>query len=234
VTTIITPTKADGATSVSTAMTEVPPGQTATPESLAAMAAGTNLNGVFLADLLSAFLAHEQCGVHLYRVVAGATQNPILKNRYNAFLAQTEQHVTILETLISRLGGNPCYVSPSARLVHSLNTHILGGVVLAAGSADILPREMAMLEAVLLAETKDHADWAFLAALVNDLDASPVRDALQDAVDRVEPEEDEHVEWARNTWTRMNTMQVHSTAAMKVADFSEKAFASIKNALSGS
>src|SRR5205823_11962091 len=37
---------------------------------------------VVFADLLGAVLAHEQCGMHLYRAVAGATQNPVLKSRY--------------------------------------------------------------------------------------------------------------------------------------------------------
>src|SRR5215207_5335050 len=166
--TTITPTKDDGALSVSVEMTEVPPEQTATTEMLEAFAPGSGFNGRFFADLLSAFLAHEQCGVHLYRTVAGATQNPVLKSRYAEFLAQTEQHVRVLEELIMALGGDPYYVSPSARLVHSMNAHLMMGVVLAAGSADVLDREMAMLEAVVLAETKDHADWSFLSTLVQE------------------------------------------------------------------
>src|SRR3954469_17731307 len=101
--TIITPTKDDGALSVPVEMTEVPPEQTATPEMLESFAPGSGFNGKFFADLLSAFLAHEQCGVHLYRAVAGATQNPVLKSRYTEFLGQTEQHVRILEELITEL-----------------------------------------------------------------------------------------------------------------------------------
>src|SRR5207249_2838314 len=120
-------------------------------------AAGSGFDGHFLADTLSAFLAHEQCGVHLYRVVEGASRQPELKEQYGRFLGQTERHVAILQRLITALGGNPCYVSPAARLVHSMNTGILQGVVLATGSADPLTRESAMLEAVMLAEAKDHA-----------------------------------------------------------------------------
>ena len=39
----------------------VPPGE------LEAFMPGTGLNGLFMADLLSSFLMHEQCGLHLYR-----------------------------------------------------------------------------------------------------------------------------------------------------------------------
>jgi rubrerythrin len=232
--TVITPTKDDGARTVPTAMTEVAPEQTMNVAELEMLAAGSGLNAQFLADTLSAFLAHEQCGVHLYRVVAGASQNPVLKGKYEKFLQQTERHVNILERLISALGGNPYYVSPTARLVHSMNTGMLQGVVLAAGSAEPVARELAMLEAVLLAETKDHADWAFLAHLADEVPEGDVRSALRAAVEEVEPEEDEHVGWAQDTWHKMSSLQARSTMVMKIADFTERAMATVKQAIGGS
>jgi len=229
--TIITPNRATGARSISIEMTEVPPEATMAPDLLAAFAPGSGLNATFVADLLSAFLAHEQCGVHLYRTVAGATANPMLQAKYRDFLGDTEHHVDVLTQLITQLGGDPQYVSPTARLVHSMGTHLIASVVLAAGSADELPREMAMLEAVLLAETKDHSDWSFLSSLCDEMDDGPSRDAVVAAVQEVEPDEDEHVGWARTTWMRMNTMQASNSTMMKVTDFAEKAFATVKNAV---
>jgi hypothetical protein len=231
--TVITPTNEDGATSVSTLMTEVPPSQTMDPTVLQMFAAGSDLNGPFLADALSAFLAHEQCGVHLYRVVAGASANPVLQAKYTKFLGQTERHVAILERLISTLGGSPYYVSPAARLVHSMNTGMLQGVVLATGSADPLVREIAMLEAVMLAETKDHADWHLLAGLVDEVPDGLVRDALAAAVQEVEPEEDDHVGWTHDMWTKISMLQAKSSMTMKLADFTEKAMASLRRAIAG-
>jgi len=232
--TIITPNRATGARSVSVNMTEVPLEVTMPPEALQALGADAGINGAFVADLLSAFLAHEQCGVHLYRTVAGATANPVLEAKYRDFLGDTERHVDILTRVITELGGDAQYVSPSARLVHAMNTHLIQGVVLAAGSADELPREMAMLEAVILAETKDHADWSFLGALCDELPEGPTRSALSRAVEEVEAEEDEHVGWAKQTWNRMTMMQATSSTMMKVTDFAEKAFATVKNAVTGS
>src|SRR3954469_11214598 len=147
--TVITPPRSNGARSVPIEMTEVPPEATMPADVLSALAPDAGVNGQFLSDLLSGFLAHEQCGVHLYRTVAGATANPVLQGKYRQFLGQTEEHVRILEELIGDLGGNPFYVSPSARLVHAMNTGLLQGVVLAAGSGEVLHREMAMLEAVM-------------------------------------------------------------------------------------
>src|SRR3954449_1185743 len=232
--TVITPTRSNGARSVPIEMTEVPPEATMPADVLSALAPDAGVNGQFLSDLLSGFLAHEQCGVHLYRTVAGATANPVLQGKYRQFLGQTEHHVEVLTQLITELGGDPLYVSPTARLVHGMNTYLLQSVVLAAGSADELPREMAMLEAVLLAETKDHADWAFLSALCDELPEGPTREALSNAVEEGEWEEDEHVEWARKTWQRMTMMQAKSSTMMKVTDFAEKAFATVKNAVTPS
>jgi rubrerythrin len=230
---IITPTRTTGARSVSSNMTEVPPEASMSPEALQALAPDAGVNGQFLTDLLSAFLAHEQCGVHLYRTVAGATANPVLEAKYRDFLGDTERHVDVLTDVITALGGDPQYVSPSARLVHSMNTHLIQGVVLASGSADELPREMAMLEAVMLAETKDHADWSFLGTLVEELPEGPTRTALSAAVEEVEANEDEHVNWAKHTWQRMTMMQVKSTVVMEITDFAEKTLATVKNAVTG-
>jgi rubrerythrin len=229
--TVITPNRTTGARSVPVGMTEVPPQAAMPPEALQSLAPDAGINGAFVSDLLSAFLAHEQCGVHLYRTVAGATANPLLEAKYRDFLGDTERHVDILTRVIGQLGGDPQYVSPSARLVHAMNTHLIQGVVLAAGSADELPREMAMLEAVLLAETKDHADWSLLSSLCEQMSEGPARDALSQAVEEVEAEEDEHVAWARRTWERMTMMQATSSTMMKVTDFAEKAFATVKNAV---
>jgi hypothetical protein len=43
-----------------------------------------------------------------------------------------------------------------------------------------------MLDAVLLAEAKDHPNWSSVAGVVDDLPADNVRDAFQAAVDEVE------------------------------------------------
>jgi hypothetical protein len=48
---------------------------------LDALFEGANVNGPFVADLLSAALAHERCGRHLYRSCEGRTNNPMLQRR---------------------------------------------------------------------------------------------------------------------------------------------------------
>jgi hypothetical protein len=70
-----------------------------------------------------------------------------------------------------------------------------------------MTQEMVMLDAVLMAETIDHANWTALAALVDDLPEGAARDSLADAVNEVLPDEDNHLEWARSMRTKMITVQ---------------------------
>src|SRR3954468_5942909 len=103
-------------------MTIVLPDRQVTDETLRAQLAVEGVNTAFVADLLSDCLTHERGGLRLYRSVAGRTNNPVLKARYSHFGSETEMHVTILETLIRDLGGDPAYVSQTARNTEKADT----------------------------------------------------------------------------------------------------------------
>lgn len=180
-------------------MTVAPPANTMTRDDLSPFAQGAGVNGAFFADLLSSFLAHERCGVHLYRAVAGMTLNEEWRAKFEEFGKETEDHVRILENLVTELGGDPMYVSPSARLTEFQNTKLLEAPLIA-GSLDAATMELAGLEAVLLAERKCHANWQLLSAIVGDLADPDVKRAVENAVAKVEDQEDEHVAWAESTW----------------------------------
>jgi rubrerythrin len=200
-------------------------------DELKSFAAGAdNLNGSFFADLLSAFLAHEQAGFRLYRVIAEKTQNPMLARKYREFGQETEEHIRILSDLIARLGGDKMYVSPAARMTELVGSKLLE-TSLVAGSADIMTLELTMLETVVLAETKDQANWSFLSQLAQDLPDSDAKQAIQTAVAQVEPQEDNHLSWAKDTWTQLVKVQTQSRAAQKVGEFAEKAVGKVKNML---
>ena len=166
----------------------------------------SGLNAPFLADLLSACLAHERCGVHLYRSVAGRTTLPELGRRYEDFLAETEEHVELLEGLILDSGGDPMYVSPAARATERADAGLVEATWILDGSIDPVTAELAMLEAVLLAEVKDHDNWELLSDLAQAMSPGAVRDGMQSVAARVLAQEDEHSQWARDTRRRMLTV----------------------------
>ena len=146
--------------------------------------------------------------------------HPELKQKYEEFGRETAHHREVLIRLIERLGGDPSYVSPPARVAQFKAAKLLESALAVDGLSQ--PEiEMNDLENVLLAETKDHADWHLLSEIAAQL-ASPsvmdklgdpntqalgqmpsglsmhdVQQAIQAAVDEVESEEDEHLEWAR-------------------------------------
>ena len=225
---VLTPTKDKGATTKPMPGVYVEAAQQTTDDMLATTMPEGGLNGPFVADLLSAMLTHERCGRHLYRSVEGRTNNPILKGKYREFGQETERHVEILEQLITQLNGNPNYVSPMARAVEGTDSKLLESTFMLAGSLDLVTAEMAMLDAVFLAESADHANWKTLSELVNSFPAGDLRDAFRTAVNEVEEQEDEHLEWASAMKSRMVKLQATSASKAKIGAVGEEFVARIK------
>jgi rubrerythrin len=205
-------TNATGAKTMPIGMTVTEPECAMTGSELTDFAAEAEVNSVFLANLLSAFTAHERCGVLLYRTVAGMTQFQEWRDKYEEFLEQTEDHVRILSELISELGGDPMYVSPQARMTEFQATKLMEPALIA-GSVDNMTMELAMLEAVLLAEWKDQGNWKLLRALADRLPDSATAQAIRRAVEQVEEQEDEHVRWAQQSWGKALLGQISAGGA---------------------
>lgn len=205
-----------GGTAKPAPMVAIDPERLVLDEDLAAMAEGTGLNGPFVADMLSDMLMHERCGYHLYRSVAGRSNNPMLKARYEEYGAETETHIAILEELITELGGDPGYTSPMARSTEKHDFGALEGSFILSGSVDLMDQEMVMLNAVVLAETIDSANWETLGALAESLADGAVKDAMTRAVEQVLPQEAEHIGWARQMRQQMMMLQARSKAMQTV------------------
>jgi len=188
---------------------------------LASFAGGAG-HAAFLADFLSAVLMHEQCGRHLYRSIAQRTNNPILKRHYAHFGDETEEHIVVLRDLVTALGGDAGYVSPSARGTEKLDQGALEATYALDGSLDLMTRELVMLDAVVLAETIDLANWQVLEELVDTLDGTH-RDALARALADVLNQEKEHIGWAAETRRRMVMMQAKHPAVAGLASGAEAA-----------
>jgi hypothetical protein len=62
--------------------------------------------------------------------------------------------------------------------------------------------EINAIENIVIAETKDHADWQLLGHLGRRSNDSRLRDVLKPAVDEVEPEEDQHF-WTAEQMARL-------------------------------
>ena len=224
----LTPTYDTGARGKPMTYVSISPGREVDDDALAAMLPDLGLNTPFVADIMSAVLAHERCGRHLYRSVAGRTLNPLLRSKYEEFGDETQRHAEILEGLITAMGGDPQYVSPAARATEASDTKTLESTFLLSGSVDVMTAEMVMLDAVLAAEAIDHANWVAMAALAPQLPAGDLADRFRAAVDEVLGEEDKHLEWARETRTQMITLQASSATMTKVAAKAEEMMAKVR------
>ena len=162
-------------------------------------------------DKLSEFLMVEECGFHLYQVVAGRTQTPRLKTKYQEFGRETAHHREVLTKLITQLGGDPNYISPSARVAEFKAAKLLESSLAVDGLSQE-EIEASDLENVLLAETKDHADWHVLSQMAEQA-SGKMKEALQAAVEEVESQEDEHFTWARETLTEMTLSMANESKA---------------------
>lgn len=187
-----------------------------------------------LLDQLSEFLMVEQGGLELYRVAASRAANPELRAKYDEFGRETAHHRQVLVRLIERLGGDPSYVSPTARVAQFKAAKLLESAMVIDGMSD---QEVMLsdLENVLLAETKDQADWALLTRMAEharkdgfaglmekagsaagagvtaatggpteQVDMDLLAEALTEAVEEIGDEEDEHLEWAREKHIQMS------------------------------
>jgi hypothetical protein len=112
------------------------------------------------------------------------------------------------------------YVSASARATQKAATGLPECTFLLDGSVDALTAELTMLEAVVLAEAKDHGNWELLAQLAGQMLASPVRTQLEAATERVLAQEENHYGWARGARAEM-LMALATGGAGGVPDGSE-------------
>jgi rubrerythrin len=195
------PTKDTGAKTLPTLMTIAAPEQQMSLDALQQLGAAAGLNGLLLANLLSCFSQLERDAVHLYRVLAERTHNDDWRSHYEEFGRESEDHVRIYGELITKLGGDPQYVSPNARMTEFKDSKLLEALLFS-GSVDEFTLELTGLEAVISSEQQCHSNWELLLALAEQVDDTAIKGAIQDAVNQVMPQEDKHLAWAKSTWQK--------------------------------
>jgi rubrerythrin len=161
-----------------------------------------NIRRSLLMDKLSEFLAVERGGVKLYEIAIQQVSDAEVLNRFREFYQQTRKHVEILSRVIANLGGDPTYISPGAKTAEEKAQALLSTMTQSDGMAP-QQTEMNAIENIVIAETKDHADWELLGHIARRSSDSRLRDVLKPAVDEVAPEEDQHLNWTTEQMARL-------------------------------
>jgi hypothetical protein len=158
-----------------------------------------------LKELLLQSLVHERGGVLVYQTALECVINDDLREEWKKYLAQTVKHVQLLTTACQTLGLDPGEMTPGCQIVQHTGKSLVIAMKMALAASNPPAAELVACECVMLAETKDHADWELIGKCVEGFEGE-VAAALKAAYDEVEDEEDEHLYhtqgWARELWLK--------------------------------
>jgi rubrerythrin len=156
-----------------------------------------------LKELLLQSLEHERGGVKIYQAALQCAVNEHLKDEWEKYLQQTENHVRVLTQVCSTLKLDPQEQTPGTQILHKMGTALVTAIEEAQAGGEPEAAQLVACECVVLAETKDHLDWELIGAVAEKLKAEEAR-ALKDAYDEVQDQEDEHLYhtrgWCRELW----------------------------------
>jgi rubrerythrin len=156
-----------------------------------------------LKELLLQSLEHERGGVKVYETALKCAVNEDLKEEWEKYLEQTENHVQVLQDVFSQMQLDPEEQSPGRKIVHDLGMALVGAMEAALGAGAPEAAQIVACECVVIAETKDHMDWELIGEASKKLTGADAK-ALKEAYQEVEDQEDEHLYhtkgWTRELW----------------------------------
>ena len=154
-------------------------------------------------ELLYQALETELGGVQVYTTALRCAQNEDLKEEWEKYLQQTQNHVTIVEDVLTKLDLDPDEETPGRKVVRTIGEALVQSMEMALAEGKPGAAQLVATEAVVLAETKDHQNWHLIGEVAKKA-KSDVAKVLKEAYEEVEHEEDEHLYhtkgWARELW----------------------------------
>jgi len=154
--------------------------------------ANGTLNMAQVTELLLQSLEHERGGVQVYETALKCVVTESLKKEWSEYLEQTKTHVATLEGVFAELGLDPEQPSPGRDVVRHLGKALVEAMQMAKKAADPAAAELVACECVVIAETKDHADWELISKCAERLEGDQGA-VLKAACDKIEDQEDEHL-----------------------------------------
>lgn len=154
-------------------------------------------------ELLLQSLEHERGGIQVYETALKCARNEDLTEEWEKYLEQTRNHERILVRVFQELELDPEENSPGRSIVKQLGQALVQAMQAALRGGKPEAAELVACECVVLAETKDHADWELITKAA-EKSTGKQKKALQSAAEEVEEQEDEHLYhskgWCRELW----------------------------------
>jgi rubrerythrin len=155
-------------------------------------------------ELLLQSLETELGGVQIYTTALTCARNSDLREEWEKYLEQTTRHVDVVRGLIQDFELDADEQSPGRQVVKHIGESLVKAMTMAKQKGGADAAELVACECVMLAESKDHANWELLRAYSEEVAKGDQRAALETACDEIEDQEDEHLYhtkgWARELW----------------------------------
>jgi len=161
------------------------------------------MNQEQVTDLIYQALETELGGVEVYATALECVQNDDLKEEFEKYHEETKHHVELMRGVCETLALDPDEETPARLIVRHKGQALVESMKQALKSGNPEAAEIVAVEAVVDAETKDHANWQLIGEIVKKGNGETAK-ALKKAYDEVEDQEDEHLYhskgWARELW----------------------------------
>ena len=154
-------------------------------------------------ELLYQALETEIGGVQIYTTAVQCAVNEELKEEWQKYLEETQNHVEIVQETIETLGLDPETETPGRGIVRYIGESLVKAMEMAMQAGDPAAAQLVAAECVTLAETKDHLNWELIGEVAKKTKGEEGK-ALKEAHEEVEDQEDEHLYhttgWTRELW----------------------------------
>ena len=156
-----------------------------------------------LNELLYQALETELGGVQIYTTALRCVVNDELKEEWEKYLEQTQNHVQIVQGVMTTMGLDLNTETPGRKVVRHIGESLVKAMEMARDSGNPEAAQIVAAECVVEAETKDHLNWELLSQVAEKSKGND-RKVLKEALEQVEEEEDEHLYhttgWSRELW----------------------------------
>jgi len=154
-------------------------------------------------ELLYQALETELGGVQIYTTALQCAINEELKEEWEEYLEQTQNHVEIVRETMETLGLDPETETPGRKVVRHIGESLVQAMQMALQAGEPAAAQLVAAECVTLAETKDHLNWQLIGEVAKKAKGDEAK-ALKAAHEEVEDQEDEHLYhtsgWTRELW----------------------------------
>lgn len=154
-------------------------------------------------DFLCCGLETEQGGILVYNAAIQCAQNEELKEEWEKYLEETEEHVQLYTEILDELGIDPNRQTPGRPICKNTAQSLIKNMQMAQKTGDPQAAELVAAECVVIAESKCHMNWELVGELGKKMKSDEGK-RLKAAYEEVHEQENEHLYhtqgWARELW----------------------------------